>query len=156
MHVYSGTSLGSWWDHIFVINNAWSVTEGFMIIHDVINLTWPYLSVVSCVSLTTGTCHLFRYSTALFSWLYLAPVMFSKSVIRVVLDQPRDIMPSIFPSISCSRDVLCLTRCPRYCNFLVLNYRTISLIDIILLNTLSLLCLAFIIFVILCDNISTR
>ena len=32
----------------------------------------------------------------------------------------------IFPSISCSCDELCLVRCPRYCNFLVLKCRSFS------------------------------
>ena len=41
-------------------------------------------------------------------------------------------------TISCSCDVLCLIRCPRYCNFLVLNCLAISLLVLILLNTSSL------------------
>ena len=49
------------------------------------------------------------------------------SVIQVFLGRPRDLLPSIFPSISCICDVLCLIRCPRYCSFLVLNCLTISL-----------------------------
>ena len=48
------------------------------------------------------------------------------SVVQVFLVLPRDLLPSIFPSISCSCDELCLIRCPRYCNFLVLNCLTIS------------------------------
>ena len=46
-------------------------------------------------------CHLFRSSAALFSWSYLAPVLFVRSVIQVtvtVLGRPRDLLPSIFPS----------------------------------------------------------
>ena len=48
---------------------------------------------------------------------------------------PRDLPPSIFPSISC-------VWCPRYCNFLVLNCRTISLPVPIILNTFSLVILS--------------
>ena len=69
----------------------------------------------------------------------------SRSVIQVVdLDngRPQDVMHSIFPSISCSCDLLCLIRCPRYCNFLVLNCRTISLPVAICLNTASLVILS--------------
>ena len=52
--------------------------------------------------------------------------------------RPRDLLLSIFPSISCSCDDLCLIRCPRYCNFIVLNCVTITLPVPILLNTSSL------------------
>ena len=61
------------------------------------------------------------------------------SVVQVFLGRPRDLLHSIFPSISCSCDELCLIRCPRYCNFLVLNGLTISRPVPILLNTSSLL-----------------
>ena len=47
------------------------------------------------------------------------------SVVQVFLGRPRDLLPSIFPSISCICDVLCLIRCSRYCSFLVLNFLTI-------------------------------
>ena len=60
------------------------------------------------------------------------------SVVQVFLGRPRGLLPSIFPSISCSCDELCLIRCPRYCNFLVLNGLTISRPVPILLNTSSL------------------
>ena len=60
------------------------------------------------------------------------------SVVQVFLGRPRDLLPSIFPSISCSCVELCLIRCRRYCNFLVLNCLTISLYVPILLNTSSL------------------
>ena len=59
--------------------------------------------------------------------------------VLVVIGWPRDLLSSIFLSISCSCDVLCLIRCPRYCSFLVLNCLTISLPVPILLNTSSLL-----------------
>ena len=99
----------------------------------------PYRSVVSCARLTTRPCHLFRSTTAVVSW-YLAQVLFVRSVIQVVLGRPRDLLSSIIvcPSIGCSCDVLCIIRCPRYCSFLVLNCRTISLPVPILLNTSSL------------------
>ena len=57
---------------------------------------------------------------------------------QVCLGRPPDLLPSIFPSISCSCVELCIIRCPRYCNFLVLNCLTISLPVPILLNTSSL------------------
>ena len=60
------------------------------------------------------------------------------SVVQVFLGRPGDLLPSIFPSSSCGCDELCLIRCPRYCNFLVLNCLTISLPVPILLNTSSL------------------
>ena len=60
------------------------------------------------------------------------------SVVQVFLGRPVDILTSICPSISCSCDELCFIRCPRYCNFLVLNCLTISLPVPILLNTSSL------------------
>ena len=60
------------------------------------------------------------------------------SVVQVFLGRPRDLLPSIFPSISCICDVLCLIRCPRYCSFLVVYLLTISLPVPILLNTSSL------------------
>ena len=60
------------------------------------------------------------------------------SVVQVFLGQPRGLLPSIFPSISCSCVELCRIRCPRYCNFLVLNCLTISLSVPILLITSSL------------------
>ena len=60
------------------------------------------------------------------------------SVVQVFLGRPRDLLPSIFPSMSCSCDKLCLIRCPKYCNFVVLNCLTISLLVPILLNTSSL------------------
>ena len=100
--------------------------------------TLPYRSVVSCARLTTSPCHLLRSSAALFSWLYLSPLVDVMSVVQVFIGRPSDILPSIFPSISCSCVELCLIRCPRYCNFLVLNCRTISLPVAILLNTSSL------------------
>ena len=56
---------------------------------------------------------------------------------QLFLGRPRDILPAIFSSNSCNCDVLCLIRYPRYCHFLVLNCRTISL-PVILLNTSSL------------------
>ena len=64
------------------------------------------------------------------------------SVVHVFIGRPRDILPYVFPSISCSCDALCLIRCPRYCNFLVLNCLTISLSVPILLNTFSLVILS--------------
>ena len=60
------------------------------------------------------------------------------SVVQVFLGRPRCLLPSIFPSISCSCVELCRIRCPRYCNFLVLNCLTISLSVPILLITSSL------------------
>ena len=57
---------------------------------------------------------------------------------QTFLGRSRDLLPSIFPSISCSWDALCLIRWPRYCNFLALNCLTISLPVPILLNTFSL------------------
>ena len=65
------------------------------------------------------------------------------SVVQVILGRPRDLLPSIFPSISCICDVLCLIRCPRYCSFLVLNFLTISLPVHILLKTSSLVGVIF-------------
>ena len=67
--------------------------------------------------------------------MYLAPVQFARTVIQAFLGRPRDLPHYIFPSISCSCDVLCLIRCRRYCNFLVLNCRTIPLPGPILFNT---------------------
>ena len=75
------------------------------------------------------------------------------SVVQVFLGRPQDLLPSIFPSISCICDVLCLIRCPRYCSFLVLNCLTISLPVPILLNTSSLVILSVHdIFKTLCDK----
>ena len=51
----------------------------------------------------------FQSSAVLFSLEYLASVLFARSVIQVVIGRPRDLLPSIFPSItSCSCDVVCL------------------------------------------------
>ena len=41
------------------------------------------------------------------------------SVVHVFLGRPRDLLPSILPSISCICDVLCLIRCPRYCRMVI-------------------------------------
>ena len=60
------------------------------------------------------------------------------SVIQVVLGLPRDLLPFIFHSTSCSCEVLFLIRCPMYCDCLVLNFRTVALPVPILLNTFSL------------------
>ena len=60
------------------------------------------------------------------------------SVVQVFLGRPWDLLACIFPFISCSCDELCLIRCPRYCNFLILNCLTISWPVPILLNTPSL------------------
>ena len=62
------------------------------------------------------------------SAVHLASVLFARSVIQEVIGQPRDLLPSIFPSImptSCSCDVLCFIGCLRYCNFLDFNYLTV-------------------------------
>ena len=60
------------------------------------------------------------------------------SVVQVFLGRPRDLLPYIFPSISCICDVLRLIRCPRYCSFLVLNCLTISLPITLIFSFLSL------------------
>ena len=59
------------------------------------------------------------------------------SVVQVFLGRPRDLLSSFFPSMCCRCDKLCLIRCPRYCNFLVLNCRSTSLPVPSLLNTAS-------------------
>ena len=83
-------------------------------------------------------CHLFISSAALISWYYFSPLIVVMSVVQVFLGRPRDLLPSTFHSISCSCAELCLIRCPRYCNFLVLNCLTFSRPVPILLNTSSL------------------
>ena len=80
----------------------------------------------------------FSSSADLFSWKYFIPLVVVMSVVQVFRGRPRDLLPSIFPSISCICDVLCLIRCPRYCTSLVLNCLTIYLPVPILLNTSSL------------------
>ena len=97
-------------------------------------ITLPCRSVVSCARLITSPCHLFLSSAALFSW-YFSPLVVVVSVVQVYLGRPRDLLHSIFPSIRCSFDELCLIRCPIYCSFLVLNYLTISRSVPILLKT---------------------
>ena len=42
---------------------------------------------------------------------YFIPLVFVMSVFQVFLGRPRDPLPSIFPSISCICDVLCLIKC---------------------------------------------
>ena len=67
------------------------------------------------------------------------------SVVFTLSSSPSIFIPSfhiIFPSISCSWDVLHLVRCPRYCIFLILNCCIISLPATILINTSSLVVFA--------------
>ena len=40
------------------------------------------------------------------------PLVVVMSVVQVFFCRPRDLLPSIFPSICCMCDVLCLIRCP--------------------------------------------
>ena len=47
---------------------------------------------------------MFMSSAALFSWKYFVPVVLVMSVVQVFLGRPRDLLPSIFPSISYSWD----------------------------------------------------
>ena len=86
----------------------------------------PYRSVVSCARLTTSPCHIFL-SLLLSLLVILLPMVFVMSIVQTFLGWSRDLLPSIFPSISCSWDALCLIRWLRYCNFLALNCLTISL-----------------------------
>ena len=85
--------------------------------------------------------HLFRYLAALYSWLYFAPVLFARSIVQVVLDLPRDLLPTLFPSINCGCDVLLIIVCTISCNVIVFNCRTIYLPVPILLDTSLLLIL---------------
>ena len=66
-------------------------------------------------------------------------MLFVRYVIQVVLGRPLGLLTSIFPYISCCCDVLYLTKCPMYCNFLVLNCRAIYPHVLILFNTSSLI-----------------
>ena len=102
-----------------------------MELYDVSSL--PYLAEVSSLVRFWLRVH------AIFFYLPLLYLVGSchVTVVQVFLGRPWDLLPSTFPSINCSCE-LCLIRCPIYCNFFVLNCRTISLPVFNLLNTFSL------------------
>ena len=81
---------------------------------------------------------IFRCSLFLVILHSIIPLVVVMTVVLVFLGRPRNLLPSILPSVICSCDELCLIRWPRYCNFLVLNCLTIYPPVPILLNTSSL------------------